>query len=295
MKLSVVICVHDMDREAPRTILSACAPYQKGVDPADYEVIVIDNGSARPFALPDDLARSLRPAPRIVRFDRHEASPVFALNWGAATIAQAPHVLFCIDGARIFSDQLVANVLQAQSLAADAFVYTLGCHIGPAVQMVSTAEGYCEAVEDEWIARAGWPAAADALFDISVFAGSSQGGFFRPILESNAFSVSREQLRQLGGYDERFTSPGGGLANLEMFSRYVTAPHAVNVCLLTDMTFHQTHGGIATSGKATWEDFHAEYVSIFGRAYAPPEYATLYLGPIRGAARRFALRSLELI
>ncbi|WP_210235973.1 glycosyltransferase, partial [Mesorhizobium sp. M1C.F.Ca.ET.144.01.1.1] len=53
--LSVIICIHDMNREAPRTILSACCPYQKDVSPEDYEVIVVDNGSTSPFSLGDEV------------------------------------------------------------------------------------------------------------------------------------------------------------------------------------------------------------------------------------------------
>jgi len=134
-----------------------------------------------------------------------------------------------------------------------------------------------------------------ALYGISVFAGSSGGGLFRPIRESNAFSVSREQLQRLGGYDERFTSPGGGLANLEMFGRHVTSPDAVNVCLLSDMTFHQTHGGFATSGRVSWEVLHSEYVGIFGKDYAATEYPTWYFGPVRAEAKHILCRSLDLI
>lgn len=295
MRLSIIICVCNMAREAPRTILSACAPYQKGVDPEDYEVIVVDNGSDVPFELPDEVARSLSPRPRIFRYGGRQPSPVFALNWAATTLARGEHLMFCIDGARIFSDHLVVNTLRAHALAANAFVHTLGCHIGPKKQTISTSEGYCEAVEDELIARSGWPESPAALYGISVLAGSSGGGLFRPLLESNAFSVPREQFRRLRGYDERFTSPGGGLANLEIFGRYVTSPGAVNVCLLSDTTFHQTHGGIATSGKVAWETFHAEYVRILGRDYAAPEYQAWYLGPVRPEARNILCRSVESI
>lgn len=157
MKLSVIICVYNMSREAPRTILSACVPYQKVVAPEDYEVIVVDNGSDEPFELPDVVAKSLSPSPRIVRFGSREPSPVFALNWAATTLARGEHVMFCIDGARIFSDHLVGNTLRAHELAANTFVYTLGCHLGPKQQMLSTSEGYCQAVEDELLARSGWP------------------------------------------------------------------------------------------------------------------------------------------
>ncbi|TGQ96052.1 glycosyltransferase family 2 protein, partial [Mesorhizobium sp. M4B.F.Ca.ET.203.01.1.1] len=87
-----------------------------------------------------------------------QPSPVFALNWAAMHLARGTHVLLAIDGARIFSDQLIANMLKAHAACADAFVYTLGCHLGSDVQMVSTIQGYNQEVEDKLIADSGWPA-----------------------------------------------------------------------------------------------------------------------------------------
>ncbi|PBB44069.1 hypothetical protein CK222_10080 [Mesorhizobium sp. WSM3866] len=225
--------------------------------------------------------------PQIVRMPNPQPSPVFALNWAATHLAKGTHVLFAIDGARIFSDQLIASMLRAHSICADAFVYTLGCHLGSNVQMISTTQGYNQEVEDKLIADSGWPTQPSALYDISVFAGSSSNGFWRPILESNAFSIPRDLLDGLGGYNTGFTSPGGGLANLEIFARYVQRQNARNVCLLSDMTFHQVHGGIATSGKVQFPTFDAEYRSIFQRGYVKPSFEAVYLGPIRREAAKF--------
>ncbi|MFC3322107.1 glycosyltransferase family A protein [Mesorhizobium cantuariense] len=284
--LSVIICIYDMEREAPRTILSACCPYQKNVSPDDYEVIVVDNGSALPFTSLD--SSDFLPRPQIVRMPNPQPSPVFALNWAATHVARGTHILFAIDGARIFSDQLIANTLRAHSMCPDAFVYTLGCHLGPSVQMVSTTQGYNEEVEDRLIAESGWPSKPYALYDISVFAGSSSNGFWNPIQESNAFSLPRHLLDAIGGYHVGFISPGGGLANLEIFARYVQRPDAKNVCLLSDMTFHQVHGGIATSGKVQFSTFDAEYRSIFQRGYVQPSFDIIYLGPLRPEVAKFA-------
>jgi glycosyltransferase involved in cell wall biosynthesis len=290
-RLSVIICVYDMPREAPRTILSASLPYQKHVLADDFEVIVVENGSKRPLS--DETRAALPDRVRVVDMPQPNPSPVFALNWAAREVAAGEIFLFSIDGARIFSDRLYAESLAAHALVQDALVYTLGWHIGPKMQTISTREGYNEAVEDQLIAASGWPQRPEALFDISVFAGSSLDGQFAPIRESNALSVPRSLFERCGGFDERFDSPGGGLANLEFFARYVTRPNARNVCLLSEGSFHQTHGGVATSGRVGWETFESEYRTILGRPYQQPAYDRLYYGAVRPRAARFLRHAIE--
>jgi glycosyltransferase involved in cell wall biosynthesis len=272
-RLSVIICTYNMAREAPRTILSAASPYQKNIDPYDYEVIVVDNGSTQP--LRDADRNNLPRGVTLYSMPNPQPSPAFALNWAAKELARGDILLFAIDGARIFSDRLCVTALEAHGLVPDAFVYTLGFHLGPKLQRLSIVEGYNQAVEDELIAKSGWPGRPRALFDISVLAGSSRKGYFRRIGESNAFSIPRGLFERLGGYDERFTSPGGGLVNQELFKRYTTRPGAVNICLLSEGTFHQVHGGAATS-RGPGEDYTAEYQRILGEERRAVDYEAWY-------------------
>ena len=288
--LSVIIVTYDMPREAPRTILSAGLPYQRGVAEGDYEVLVVDNGSTR--RLPESARADLPPGVRLLDAPDPQPSPVFALNWAAREEARGDVLLFSIDGARIFSAGLYRDHLAAHALVHDAFVYSLSWHLGPKVQMVSTTEGYDEAAEDALLAEVGWPADPDALFRASVFAGSSTPGFLQPVNESSAFSVRRSLWERMGGFDERYTSPGGGLSNLELFRRYAMRPGARNVCLLAEGSSHQVHGGVATSGKAGWDDFDAEHEAIFGERFTLPTYDTLYYGRPRPELERFWLESI---
>jgi hypothetical protein len=154
-------------------------------------------------------------------------------------------------------------------------------------------EGYDQAVEDRLLAEHGWPDRPASLFDMSVLAGSSRFGFFVPPAESNGFSITRRRFDELGGYDERFTSPGGGLCNLEMFSRHATAPDAHPICLLSEGTFHQVHGGIATSGRVEWGDFDREHEQIFGSTFELPQFASTYFGPLRPEVVPFLELSVE--
>jgi hypothetical protein len=52
VKLSIIVVAYNMTREIPRTLQSLGKHYQLGCDQLDYEVLVIDNGSARPLKSP---------------------------------------------------------------------------------------------------------------------------------------------------------------------------------------------------------------------------------------------------
>lgn len=292
--LSIIICTFNMRREAPRTILSAVPPYQKNVDGIAYEVIVVDNWSEIPMehAFVDSL-------PSIVKYcvpPKRSCSPVFALNWAAEKVATGRNLLFCIDGARLFSDKLVYATNEALKFSLDqsAFVYSLGWHLGSKKHSLARLDGYNQLVEDQLLDSIDWYNKPARLFDISVFAGSSERGFFSNICESNAFAMSRLLYSRIGGFDERFSSPGGGISNLEMFSRYVGNSTVIPVCLLSEGTFHQYHGGVATGGLCGWDShFMPEYISIFGNEYKTPEYRRLYFGMPRPECTRFYDQSLS--
>ena len=130
---------------------------------------------------------------------------------------------------------------------------TLAFHLGPTTQMESLKNGYSQSIEDKLLAQSGWQDDGYRLFGISAFAGSSAGGWFELPAESNAVFLRAAHWRDLGGLDERFVSPGGGLVNLDLWSRICGDADGELILLLGEATFHQFHGGVATttSGAAS--------------------------------------------
>ena len=140
-------------------------------------------------------------------------------------------------------------------------------------------EGCNQEQEDRLIATVDWHANGYRLFDISCVAGSSGNGFFSPLRESNCFTLRRDDYLAMGGFDERFEGPGGGVVNLDFFNRVHAADHFRRVMLLGEATFHQFHGGVATNAPLSrhpWHEMVADYERITGKpfdfVYHRPEY-----------------------
>jgi hypothetical protein len=80
---------------------------------------------------------------------------------------------------------------------------------------------------------------------------ASIDGWFQPVAESNALFLRRELWDLLGGVDERFDYPGGGLINADILHRTLEWPDAELVVLLGEATFHQLHDGTSTTRAST--------------------------------------------
>lgn len=289
-RASLVVIAYDMARELPRTLQSLSPACQRGVAAADYEVIVVDNGSTRPFDRA--LCARLCPNARFETIPDPAPSPVAAINHGLAQ-ARGDLVGVLIDGARMASPGLVATALEAAGLHPRPVIGTLAFHLGPDVQMRSVAAGYDQQVEDALLASVDWVGDGYALFSISVLAGSSGRGWFVLPAETNALFMTRGQWRELGGYDPAFVAPGGGLVNLDTWVRACADPAARVMLLLGEATFHQVHGGIATNApqRSHWQAFHDEYVRIRGHAFRPPTGRPLLVGRLPPQAMPSVLAS----
>ncbi len=275
--LSVVVVGYDMARELPRTLRSLAPKYQRGVGALDYEVVVVDNGSPAPLdpALLEGFGGTLRST----RIAPAPPSPAHAANVGLE-MARGELVGLLIDGARMASPGLLARAVMARRLAERPVVASLGWHLGPGLHARAPETGYDQGTEDRLLAELDWERDGYRLFDVATLAESSSRGWFAPLGESNALFMRAETWATLGGLDERFALPGGGLANHDLFRRACELDGAQLVVLLGEGTFHQIHGGAATSGRVPWDAMHDEYVALRGRPWKPPENDRLYLGTV---------------
>ena len=292
--LSIIVIAFNMAREIPRTLHTLSQQYQRNVSADDYEVIVVDNGSSEP--LQAEMVASFGPNFRLIRL-AGSPSPAPAINFAVAQ-ARGEAVSICIDGARMLTPGIVRLTLQALAIHSDPLISSIGLHLGPMLQNKSMLQGYNQQVEDALLDTVNWRQDGYELFRISCLAGSSQWGWFRPIAESNFVSVRRSSYARIGGFDERFITPGGGLVNLDFYRNGCEQLDQV-VMLLGEGSFHQFHGGVATNtpkSEHPGPGFAAEYAEIRGRNYAVPERRHQYLGDLPPQAMpllRQSLRSLE--
>lgn len=274
--LSVVLVAYNMGREIPRTLRSLSPAMQRGIAADAYEILLVDNGSAQP--LDEAACRAVCPNVRLIRVQDASPSPVRAINMALAQ-AQGDLIGVCIDGARMASPGLLALACAAARTHPCPVVGTLSFHLGPDVQSRSMLAGYDQRAEDSLLARSGWEEDGYRLFDVAVFASSSADGWFVVPAETNALVMRQAQWRALGGFDEGFRSPGGGLANLDTWARACELPGTQVLQLLGEATFHQVHGGVATnSAVSRWDEFHAEFVRLRGRPYRRPTVQPVFLG-----------------
>lgn len=288
--LSVVVVVYSMPEQAERTLHSLSPAYQRGVHAAEYEVVVVENRSER--LLGEERAMARCPNARYFLLDGHSPSPAHAVNFGSSE-ARGRLLGVMVDGARLLTPGVVELALLAERADSGALVSVPGYHVGSELQQRAVHGGYDEATEERLLRGIAWPEDGYRLFDIACFSGSCAGGFFLPYAESNCLCLSKTTFERLGGFDERFRSPGGGYVNLDFYVRATELSETRLFVTPGEGTFHQFHRGITTGGvredarEQLMEDIHAEYEALRGHRFAMPTREAFYLGRIPENARRF--------
>lgn len=294
--LSIIVVAYNMERELPRTLLSLGRDYQQGVDSIHYEVIVVDNGSDKPVRR-ESVTRHGTDF-QLIRIDNADPSPARAVNIGLKA-ARGEYLAIIVDGARLVTPGVIHWAMSAFQLQQRAIVSVVGLHLGPDLQRFSSRHGYTQLREDQLLERIDWPAQPYRLFEIASLAASSISGWSGPQAESNCIFLHRDLCEELSGFDERFSSPGGGLVNLDFYKRACESEGVELFCLNGEGSFHQIHGGATTGGQSREEDklsaMRSEYQSIRGGEFRVPEKRAVLLGRSQPGASRLASRGADYI
>jgi glycosyltransferase involved in cell wall biosynthesis len=270
--------------------------YQQRIAARDYEIIVVDNGSKE--SLSDSYFRNLRGNFRYFYIEHASPSPAHAINFGIQQ-SHGKYLGVMIDGARIASPGLLQYALGAFRAFHNPVVTALAWHLGPGIHRQAIKKyGYSQEKEDQLIQSINWPEDGYRLFEISTLAGSSREGWFAPKTESSSLFMSRKNFEYLGGYDERFDQPGGGLVNIDTYIRACEIPDSDLVMLLGEGTFHQMHGGAMTGAdekqsKKKLQAWLAQYAAIRNKSIVAPAKNPHYIGHVPSQALRTIQFSAE--
>jgi cephalosporin hydroxylase len=288
--LSIVVVVHNMRREADRTLYSLSRKYQQGIESLDYEVIVVENGSEPDQRLGEDFVRSFGPEFRYVDLaDDAQPSPAPAMNRGIS-LSDGRAVALMIDGAHVLTPGVLRFGMLGVASYAPAVVTTQQWYVGPGQQNEAVAKGYDQGYEDRLFDEISWPTDGYKLFDIGHFIGGRD--WFDNQWESNCIFVPHQLLEQAGGLDESFSTPGGGFVNLDFFERMANSPGVNVVTILGEGSFHQVHGGTTTNVAQLGErnglidSYHDSYVELRGRRFVTPSKQFHYVGALHEGAKR---------
>jgi hypothetical protein len=298
-KLSVLLVVYRMSRQAMNTIYSLSAAHQKNVSEQDYEILVIENDSGENL----DQAEVLSLGKNISYFLREESgvSPAPAINFGAQQ-ARGSMLCLMIDGARMVTPRVIEYALQAQRVDPHALVVVPGYNLGPAEHHLNQQYDYDETREQALLADCDWQRYGYALFNVSSVGGAHLQGIFHPLMESNCFFVSTATFAAIGGADQRFDEVGGGSLNQYLYRAAGVHPSSRYLFMLPgEGSFHQIHGGVSTEHRedrqalisSFKQKLESRWLETHGEPYCALRREPILLGAVTRPAQRFLRRYVE--
>ena len=280
--LSMIVVLHNMQREAKRSLYSLSAAYQQGVSTEDYEVHVVENGSTEP--VDEAFVRSFGPNFHYHRLENPPPSPAYALNYGMAK-SRGRLIGLMIDGAHVLTPRVLAYSKKLLVATPCPVITVRRFYLGPGQQPETIRQGYSRTVEDRLLDQIEWPRDPYRLFEIASFMGNIRPGWFGKFWETNCLIAPRTVLESCGGCDERFDLPGGGFLNLDLFCRTLEHPGSQVYVLLGEGSFHQVHGGTTTNvapeeAEARVQVYRQQYANLHGRAYQCPSVPLGFFGQL---------------
>lgn len=283
----MVLC-YRMRREVPRTVASLSPDYQRiGAHLYDIELAEMPSDdmltAADKAAFPANLRHTVEP----------RNYPLSQAVNRAVRRTTGEHVLLCVDGARILSPGILHRCRQLVKINPRGIVAVHGMHLGRRPQQVAVPDGsHDRDIEDQLLASVDFPKRPYQLFSVASWAGSSRHGWFGPMAESCALLVAREHFEALGGFDEAVTTPGGGLANSDFYTRAIEDRRRPLFVPLGEATFHQYHGGSTTSAQGGYGALKSAFEEQTGRPFRlAPERPTHHFGVLFPQAYPPALKS----
>lgn len=275
IRLSIILVVYNMQRAAPRVIMSLLPPYQLEIDEQEYEILVIENGSTEP--LDQSKVESTGRNVRYFYLKDPPKSPAYAINYGVEN-CRGEILAIMIDGAHIVTPKLVHYGILPYCFEHNPIVTAPRFFLGHEPQGDAVLNGYSEKIEDGLLEDIEWPKDGYRLYEIGVpyrydFPnGPPKLFWFVRQFESNCLFVRKRSFENIGGCDERFDLPGGGCLMPDLYRELCEMNGASIVQILGEASFHQVHGGVSTSAtrhgqKSLWDTYTHQYEQIRGRPF----------------------------
>jgi hypothetical protein len=284
-RLSVVVIVYRMTRQAMNTLFSLSARYQTGVEESDYEVIVVENESDS-VCDPTAVA-ALGNNFHYFRREESGVSPVPALAF-ALEQARGELLGIMVDGARMLTPRVLEYALMADAMVDDAVVTVPAYHLGESDQKDNLSSGHDEQAEIAKLAELDWQANGYRLFQFACFSSGTKAGYMQPMLESSALFCRRQSYLEMGGAPAGFDQPGGGSVNLYLYRKLLLRESTRFFVLAGEGSFHQFHGGVTTRELEEREAMLLAFDQRLEELYAGPFKSSAREPQLLGAVTHFA-------